>query len=437
MQARSSTAPAMRRAVARAALAAALWVGIGAAPLAAQYTSPGSVATTNKIPTEAQFDESLREARWQLGPVRLVPWVGLRDASFVSTENQQAESEDDFTLTVGAGLRAYLPTGKVIWTAQVLPEYVWWQDNEDKRNFNGRFGLGLFGHFNRLRLQVSQRRVEQQSFFSDEVRELTSSRSDLTNLVLEVDAARRLVIYGAARLADIENEEVENPTFSLLDREEESFEIGLRYLSPKGLSLSLGFEDTSSEFDENARDLSNSGDSGRVEVGYEGGRFDVRLALEFRDLEADEGSEFGTFDETTGSFEVAWTVAPRLDLLTYARREQRFSVNANNSFSLYERQGVRLDVDLGKSSLGLIGEIGEDEFTTVSTGEVGRIDDVFAYGADYRVGFELVTLTARFLLTDYDSNFDQFDREISTFGFAVELGGLVEKLQLGRPTSDW
>ena len=438
MQARSKAAPASGHRSARAARAAVLTAGLAAAtPAAAQYTAPGSTTRTSTIPTEEEFDRNLQEARWRLGSVRLVPWLGVRDAAYVSSEGLGGDVEEDFTLTAGLGVRGYLPSGKLTWAAHVLPEYSWWQDDEDKRNLNGRLGLGLFGHFNRLRLQLSQRRVEQQAFFSDEIRELTSSRSDRSNLKLEIDLARRLMLYGSAARIAFENEEVENPALTALDRDEEIFELGLRYRSPRGLTLSLGWEESSTDFEPGARDLSNSGSSQLAALGFDGTRFDVSLALRRRDLSADEGSDFGEFDDTVGSLELAWDLTSRAALLTYARREQRYSVDAASSYNLFERQGARLEIDLGAAALGLIGEVGEDEYTSVATGGVGRVDDVTSYGVDLRTDFELVGVGVQYLLTEYDSTFDDFDREVAIVGFRFELGGLVERLRLGEAPGIW
>ena len=251
MQDRRLITSAIWCAGARTAVAAAVVAGWAAAPIGAQYTSPGSVATTSGVPSKEALDESVNSSPWKLGAVCFSPWLGLRDASFVTSrgiseraedpegdpdpqQQRQPSSDTDFTVTAGAGLRAYLPTGKVFFAAHALPEYVWWQDDENKRSFNGRYGLGVFGYFNRLTLGVSQRLNQQQDFFSSEIQELTSSRNDISQLNLELEAVRHLVIYGTAARLELSNQEDENETFSRLDREQEAFTVGLRYRSPRG-----------------------------------------------------------------------------------------------------------------------------------------------------------------------------------------------------------
>ncbi len=443
MQFQSPTV-AGRRFVGRSiALALTLCVVTGEMPLMAQYTSPGALDKTDAIFEENRFKNSIQEAEWNLGPIRLRPWLGVRDASFVKFQDnavgsQDLASEDDFTVTVGAGLRGYLPTGKLIWSAHALPEYVWWDKNEDKRGVNGRFGAGVFGYFNRLRFEVSQRRLEEQDFFSSELQELTSQRNDISRASLEIDVARRLELFAVGKLTERESQETESDIFPLLDREEESVTVGLRYRSPHGWTAGAAFEDSSTEFPIGARQLSNSGTSELVLLGYEGSQFSFRLNLAFRDLEADAGSEFGVFDETTGAFEALWSPSARSTLLAYSRRDQGFSVDLGATYSLTERQGVRFSFDVGKAVLGLVAEIGEDEFATVGTGSIDRIDDVTDLSAELQLQVaDLVNLSLRVRFAEYDSNLDAFDRDVTTIGLSLQLGSLIDKLKLGETGGDW
>ncbi|MCP4655171.1 MAG: hypothetical protein GY856_07100 [bacterium] len=87
-----------------------LWVAaawVAAAPLGAQYIPPGSTTPGTEIPNQENLNDQVEEARWRLGAIRLSPWLGVRDASFVVTTDEQNEQQDDFTASVGAGLRAY------------------------------------------------------------------------------------------------------------------------------------------------------------------------------------------------------------------------------------------------------------------------------------------------------------------------------------------
>lgn len=419
-------------------LSMALVTGLLPIAAGAQYIAPGSQLPTGAVPTRQEFEKRVDESRWNLGAVRLSPWLGLENAQLVRNMNDEADlDEEDFTLTVGAGLRAYLPTGKVFWTAHALPEYVWWQDNEDKRSFNGRLGLGLFAYFNRMALEVSQRNEQRQSFFSSEFQELTTTRTETSRLGAEVALGSRMSLFGIGERREYSNQETETPVFSLLDREEESFEIGLRYKARRW-SLGLSHRDATFEFPDQARNLSNSGTSQRVEFTYDRPKLQARFDFSFRDFEGDTGSSFGQSDETTGDVSLLWSPSSRVSVLGYGRSTQHYSIDQDNSFLITDRQGLRFDFDLRRSALGLFAEVGEDAFEAVSAGAPDRIDDVVAWGINLRIElWDLLLLSIDATLTDYDSNFEGFDRETTTIGFGLQLGQVIEKLKLGGSGGDW
>ena len=135
-----------------------------------QYTPPGGP----QEPSESRQNQLKRElelAIYRLGPVRVAPWATLRDIAYVSSLFTTGERPpDDLTATVGAGFRAYLRNGpKATWTAQVLPEYVWWQRQSQRRQLNGRYLLGFYGYFNHLTLEVRAGREQQQQLVTPEV----------------------------------------------------------------------------------------------------------------------------------------------------------------------------------------------------------------------------------------------------------------------------
>ncbi|MCU0293979.1 MAG: hypothetical protein MUF10_18675, partial [Thermoanaerobaculaceae bacterium] len=111
-----------------------------------------------------QIESAMETARWHLGPVRLQPWIGIRNFGYVdnatgSTDNPQS----DFTISAGAGLRAYLPVGsKTILFARALPEYIWWKDTEYRRRWAGRYSAGALVFLNRVTIEAVGNRTEQQ-----------------------------------------------------------------------------------------------------------------------------------------------------------------------------------------------------------------------------------------------------------------------------------
>src|SRR5688500_4493103 len=146
------------RSVITSITALALLVAAPAAAQFSQYTAPGSLLQRSTSRKE-QMERALENARWRLGPLRLSPWFAIRDAADVSDAFSgssgdlagQAEEDPDFTISLGAGLQGFVPFGsKTFFTFDALPQYVWWQEQEERRRLNGYYGAGLSAFFNRL-----------------------------------------------------------------------------------------------------------------------------------------------------------------------------------------------------------------------------------------------------------------------------------------------
>jgi len=413
-----------------------------------QYISPGSFGSGEEIPTREYFDLKMEKAPWRAGPLRLSPWFGLRDAQVVDNL-VSAGGESDFTATAGAGLRAYTRTGsKLTWAAHALPHYTWWDDAEGKRQVGGRYGLGVFGDFNRLRFELSGRLSQSQTFFSSELQELTPERRELSRVAATLELSPRLSLYAGYRLTDFENEEDDDVIFSRLDREEEVLAAGVRYSFPGARwGLSLGYEDTTTDFASAARNLSNTGDAITFGVDFTGPRFAARASLAERSLEPEPGSEFGGFDETTGRLDAVWDLSSRSSLLTYAWRGFGFSALGEGSHFTAERYGFNLAVTPGRLNVRLLAELGEDRHEPIAGGGgAERTDDVTGYGVSLSLPMgRLVSLTLNAMRTDYDSNFDELDREVTSYGLGLQLGPqleewvgrFTERLRLGDPGGTW
>ena len=91
-------------------VAAGATAALGFASLAfgqgGQYTSPGALGIAPENQRE-RMDTAAQAARWQLGALRLDPWVSLHDIRVNKNEGE----DTDVSAGVGAGLRAYVPVG--------------------------------------------------------------------------------------------------------------------------------------------------------------------------------------------------------------------------------------------------------------------------------------------------------------------------------------
>lgn len=407
-----------------------------ATSLGAQYNPPGTSVSGENSPPEEEIRSSLDAAPWRLGVLRLQPWLGVRDASFV-TSSQGGGT--DFTLSAGAGLRAYVKNGpKVIWAAHALPEYVWWQEDQDKRGLNGRYGLGLFAFLHRLQLEMSARRDQTQGFFSSELQELTSTRRDVARFAFELEMVKRFFLFGSYAKAATDNREKRETVFASLDHKSETIRLGLRYRSPRGWWAGAGVEDLATDFDATARNLSNTGDARFFDLGWEGERFGALASVELRSLEPRAGSSFAALDTTTGYLETVWSLHRSAELFLYGRRQLGYSVRGENSSLLTDRLGARIGLNLRGTRLDVAAELGEDDYQSLAALPADRVDDVTAWimalSFEWR---ELFVLRLGLSYTEYDSNFDQFDRDVTAWTATVQLLPSRAKLGLGDGERIW
>jgi len=422
---------------ARFGLACALWLAVS--PLSAQYIAPGSSEPGGHVLHRDDLAKSYDEARWHLGGLRLAPWLGLRDVSFVTFQDAQGHDQTDFTVTAGLGLRAYARTGpRIFWAAHLLPEYVAWADAAEKRQLNGRYGLGLFAFFNRLDVEAWVQRQQRQAFFSSEVQELTSSRSDTAHLAVELELGSRLSLLGLSEHTELASQEPENPIFGRLDRSQKTYRLMLYYEPRQALRFGAGWEELDDDFAEGARSLSSARRGARLEAAYSGRRFAASLTVRDESVDPEPGAVIPALDVTTGGAELQWQLRRAVSLFNYFRRDLRYSVSEAFTAFTAERYGARLDLGVAESQLGFFVELGEDDYLALAAAGPDRLDEIRSYGLTLqwrirrRAGVVLYVTR-----TKYDSNLDVSDREVTLFNAVLNLGELLEKFRLGQADRVW
>ncbi|RMH17266.1 MAG: hypothetical protein D6696_16215 [Acidobacteria bacterium] len=416
---------------------------------ATDFIIPGTSGRGFGIPDKQTFDDRIEEAPWDAGAIHLAPWIGIRDATNVASTNvgTGTADDDDFTLTAGAGLRAYLRSGpRVVWAAHALPEYTWWANDDNRRRFNGRYGVGGFFYLNRLELEISQRLVEEQQFFSSEVQRLTPNSRAISRAVLDLHLARSLWLSVNGERIRRRNKEDGNAVLASLDRTEEDYSARLDFRSPRGWEVGIGYHAGSFDFARGARDLSSDSDGLVFDALFTGNRFAGLLQLRQRRLEPKPGSELPASDETTGVLQTVWEIAERSALLTYYRRALGFSVSDGASFFVAERAGARWQAGLGdRLNLSLYAEIGEDQFEARGTSGLVRLDDVTSFGGDLEFSLRAeIGLRLQVQRSEFDSSDPAFDRDVTTFGIALQLRPIEklsrkisERLRLGSAAGVW
>lgn len=408
-----------------AALAALVSTSAGAQ--FAQYTPPAGVSVERELGKEL-FEQSAADARWRLGPVRVDPWFAVRDVGLV--EQPDAETDGSrLSATAGAGVRLYLPTGsKLMWAAHVLPEYIY-VDAEGESRLNGRYGLGLFGFFNRLTVHATAQRQQALDIITPEVLQRVNTRSDRLALNAEVRLLRTLHLHASTQQAALESlVEADDPaslrSFADLDRDETVSRAGLRLRLRSGWVVGTGAEWSEVEFAPGATERSNSGVSPYFEIANREGKLKVALDLALRSLEPEGDAPFVPFDGLTGSISLTYgREGSRLTPGASFTRGVVYTLDSQSSYFESTRYGLSFALKIGtRSSLSAFATTGTDDFVGLVPGP-GRSDDQLGIGASFQVQIgRRLGLSLGGLREEYSSSLPGSDRELTVLRAGVTFG---------------
>lgn len=400
----------------------------------AQYTTPGGAAEDPRSRKEA-LNDALANARFRLGALRLDPWFGLRDLGYVDDGAPAAGSagsdrEAQLSATVGAGLRAYLPLGShVVLAAHALPEYIWAED-PDLRRTNGRFGIGVFGFWNRLTLEATATRRQDLVIATAELLRRTDLRIDDLGLAADLNLRGSLYLFANTEAATTENrvseaDDAELGALGALDRKERVSRVGLRLKGRRGWVLGAGVERSEVEFEKGALDLSHRGTSPVLEVRRRTQRSALSLDLVQRSLEPAGGARFTPFDGLTGTASLALRLDRRLQPSLYLRRGLLYALTGRASYAESDRLGAGLKLRLGhRASIQGFAETGRDDYLP-APGTADREDDFTAFGGSFELRlFRSTQLVVGVVREEYDSNLAANDRALTSIraGVTVKAG---------------
>jgi hypothetical protein len=396
-----------------------------------QYTPPGGPEEEPETRQE-RLARELKEARYRLGPVRIAPWATVRDIAYVrSLVSSGQKTTDDLTATAGAGFRAYLRNGpKATWSLQVLPEYVWWQKQTERRQLNGRYLLGFYGYFNHLTVEASAGRQQQLQVVSPEVPVPVSSRGDGGELLTELKITGALSAFASYAFNQQDNvtEGSTDPltgALRLLDRDERILRSGLRWRPSSIWTIGLGAERTEVDFRHDELDRSNSGTAPVAEVRYQGHRIGFQADAASRSLRASRGSEFVPFDGTTGNAAISLRSLGRVGGTVYASRNLEYSISPAYAYFLDDRLGLAVTLGLGRRiQTRFYIEGGNNDYTPFA-GSQARTEDVDSYGGslNFNVRPGLV-LGIEGIHSRFGSNLAAGDRSYTSVGATLNLTGL-------------
>ena len=398
-----------------------------------QYSAPGSLGGET-VTTKEQLESTMERAPWDLGPLRIGPWFELRDVSWVQELEDTGEDGDDFdlTATASAGLHAYLPfSRKLTLGAYWLPEYVWWQDNDERSLWNWRTGAGLFGYFNRLTIEARYVDERQQQYLSSEFEQLVNVSRTGPQAALDIEFLRRLHLFGSYTMDEYRQREEDLPgeagaALLELDRDEEIITAGLRYTPSETVSIGAGYKWLATEFVDPEDDRSNDGGGPTVVVGLKSKRMRFDTSVTWMELDPrDPESSMVGFDELSGDAVLAWEPGARLELQLYGFQRPTYSVIDISPYYLTERYGLAVALPLGRLfSTRVYWEEGQDVYSEVAGVREERQDDVSTLGLDLDmplgrgISFHIAGAT-----TDYSSSEPGADRTVKRLQLSVRLAG--------------
>ncbi len=403
-----------------------LCVSVPARSQFTQYTAPGSRLRTPESLADS-VQRAAGEARWRLGPLRLDPRVSLTNVGYdenAFSSPDESTRVNDSHATIGAGIVGYLPLGsKSVFSAFLTPEYSWWQDSDDLRQFNLNSGLAWFGNFNRLRLAANASSTERERPLSNELEAPVQIAQDSLALALAIRMTGRLAIFGESRSIKAEHDrdaEQFVPELDLrsLDRDSSQQSYGLE-LAGSRVVLGIGYRTTEVDFLVE-KNRSNDGSGPMARFAYQTGR--AQMNVEWANLSIDyDDPLLGDAEQSIGTANLIYKLRAATTVALRAQESLSFAVSSPTGIVESRFAGVALNHDFSsRFSAGVFADNGTSTFVEPESSE--REDDLEALGLTAALKLSNnFTLTGRFTEETWDSNQPQFDRSNTRLGLRIEL----------------
>ncbi|MBI2213553.1 MAG: outer membrane beta-barrel protein [Acidobacteria bacterium] len=404
-----------------------------AASLGAQLNSD-TVPAQRVVPLREAVEQQMEQSRWRFGPFRVEPDLklnnlGYNDNVFGASEGE--EKVDDYTATVGLGIRSIAPLGaKTFLRVDAIPEYTWYKDLDYRNNSGFELGGSLLALFNRMSFEVAARSTDTVTSANSENPTAIPRTVDNLRLSVDLEVLRRVFLFGELESEDTNfDPEPEDPTdvnFELLNREETATRFGVRYEFRPRFHVRAMVETTESDFPGDPVYSRNEGDAILAGFTYDRDELFINAVGGNRTIEY-PGAAAPKFDEFTGSLFASWNFARRTSLQVTVSQTPQYSTFIANPYFLESRQGARLVVPMGQRFVVFGGaETGKNEYQApVIAGDalVERADDVSSWEAG--IGFRVLrsaVLTFSTKVEDFDSSLNSFDRKVVTTAFDLNLG---------------
>lgn len=409
---------------------AVMTLALPAAAQFVQYTAPGSLGV-REIPTKERLEKAMEDARWHLGGLRVAPWFGIRNTTYYDDLFPEVPGKQpDLEVTAGAGLAAFLPVGsRVIIAGNALPEYQWWRTYSDRRTWNGRYGLGIAGYFNRLTVEVSGVSTDEAQYASVEDEIPVNVRERRGHARVELEVSYHVFFYASGTKASwrysTKGLDATQSLLPYLDRDETTTEGGLRWAPRRTVSVSFGAKRVEDDFVHTTLDRSVRGNAPTVDITLGSERTGLEASAARFDLKPVGSSSFAPYRGTTGRVMV-WRQLGRASTWTvYSGRDLGFTaISGDSGYYVQRRVGTSLAFPVGwRGTATAYVEKGTLDYSVGVSGAGARTDDLKAYGLNAR--FDLAG-SASFVLgvsrTRYDSPVPGLDRTYTRIQAGITFG---------------
>ncbi len=104
------------------------------------------------VTAQEQLDEDLKDSRFHLGPMRLLPGFEVNNAGYNSNVfGSQFNPVGDWTATLGLGTKVIIPfSSKIYFVGDAFPTYTWYANFSNLDTWGGHAKASIAGYFNRL-----------------------------------------------------------------------------------------------------------------------------------------------------------------------------------------------------------------------------------------------------------------------------------------------
>lgn len=400
--------------------------------LSEKSLSQARFTVTSTEPLIERLMADAEDTRWRWGTFRVQPTMGIGnlgfvDNVFVDSDSPQPEAINDFNLSAFAGLNIYQVLSDRAALAFILrPQYVWWQDLEDRRRLNLHAGAAAAVELNRVFFDGELQRTENQNIVTEEAEQLINSRRDILDATFGVSIYRSLAITVAYLRDESENLLDEQssalvPDFTRLDDTTETRTVGLRGEPWRNTTIQLGYGERESEAVNTLRKF--KGDGPTLDVVVNQNALSIIASIQDFDLGPVGTSNFEPYQDFTGQVAVILGTAEGRSLFLQADKSLTASVRGALSDFESTRYTIASNSPLGERlGLQIAYTVGERAFRGSD-----RTDDTQKISATLQIDLARQTsLTARYEQSEIDSTNVDFDRNINRFtvGLSVGLPGL-------------